>query len=86
MKKKKTIFILGIFLVLLIGVYGIIIMNNKKQKEEETTQTETQETKTLLNLNKEDIVKLSYIKENNIMEFEKKEDTWISTSNPELPL
>ena len=45
MKKKKTIFILGIFLVLLIGVYGIIIMNNKKQKEEETTQTETQETK-----------------------------------------
>ena len=86
MKKKKTIFILGIFLVLLIGVYGIIIMNNKKQKEEETTQTETQETKTLLNLNKEDIVKLSYIKENNIMEFEKKEDTWIYTSNPELPL
>ena len=70
MKKKKTIFILGIFLVLLIGVYGIIIMNNKKQKEEETTQTETQETKTLLNLNKEDIVKLSYIKENNIMEFD----------------
>ena len=61
-------------------------MNNKKQKEEETTQTETQETKTLLNLNKEDIVKLSYIKENNIMEFEKKEDTWIYTSNPELPL
>ena len=52
MKKKKTIFILGIFLVLLIGVYGIIIMNNKKQKEEETTQTETQETKTLLNLYK----------------------------------
>ncbi len=88
MKKKKTIFILGIFLVLLIGVYGIIIMNNKKQKEkeEETTQTETQETKTLLNLNKEDIVKLSYIKENNTMEFEKKEDTWIYTSNPELPL
>ena len=86
MKKKKTIFILGIFLVLLIGVYGIIIMNNKRQKEEETTQTETQETKTLLNLNKEDIVKLSYIKENNIMEFEKKEDTWIYTSNPELPL
>ena len=56
MKKKKTIFILGIFLVLLIGVYGIIIMNNKKQKEEETTQTETQETKTLLNFIKLKIV------------------------------
>lgn len=88
MKKKKTIFILGIFLILLIGVYGIIIMNNKKQKEkaEETTQTETQETKTLLNLNQEDIVKLSYVKENNTMEFEKKEDTWIYTSNPEFPI
>lgn len=86
MKKKKTVIILCTFLILLIGVYAVIMINNKKQNEKEPAEIEQQETKVLVNLNKEDIVRLSYTKQDSIMEFEKQEDIWVYQLEPELPV
>ena len=78
MKKKKGLLIGGGLLFLLAALYALVLVMNQKQAEEKT-----EEKVTLLSMERDEIVKISYTNKEGTYHFRNVNRNWISEEKPE---
>jgi len=84
-KKKKNGLLIGcLALVLLLGLYGVILAINKKEAKKETEENGSNVT--LLSMNRDEITRISYTKEDETYHFQNIENNWVSEEEPEETL
>lgn len=81
MKKKKGLLIGGGLLFLLAALYALVLVMNQKQAEEKT-----EEKVTLLSMERDEIVKISYTNKEGTYHFRNVNRNWISEEKPEETL
>lgn len=80
-KKNKGLLIGLLALILLAVLYGLVLVMNRKE-----TEIVSEDTVTLLSMNRNDIVKISYTKEDGTYTFDYIDNYWVSEEQPEETL
>lgn len=84
-RQKKQFLIMVILLVVGVAAYIGIRVYNDRQAEKKAAEEEAEKIK-VTELNRDDIIRFSYLYEGETLEFEKEDDTWYYTADKSILL